>query len=136
MVWVLLRGRWRWGTLATVWLVAATASAVIALDAVVPPAVSTGLFLMMGWGSVLCAFELTRVLPPRALTPVLVSDLLCCAGAVINLMNWPVIGPGTLGAHELFHLFVIAGSAAHFHFMLAVVVPFTATAADELQARH
>jgi hypothetical protein len=29
-----------------------------------------------------------------------------------------------LVSHELFHLFVVAGSLSHFWFMLAVVVPF------------
>jgi hypothetical protein len=44
-------------------------------------------------------------------------------GAVLNLAKWPVLSPGVFAAHELFHFFVIAGSACHIFFMLDVVVP-------------
>ena len=50
---------------------------------------------------------------------------------MLNLLHWPVLYPGTFGAHELFHLFVLAGSLAHYRFILKVVVPF-APAAQEV----
>jgi hypothetical protein len=56
--------------------------------------------------------------------------LLYSAGAVLNLMQWPVLSPGIFGAHELFHLFVMAGSIAHYWFILTVVVPFQPGAAE------
>jgi hypothetical protein len=43
-------------------------------------------------------------------------------------MQWPVFHPGFFGAHELFHLFVMGGSLAHFLFMLGVVAPVEADA--------
>ena len=43
---------------------------------------------------------------------------------MLNLLRWPVLWPGLFGAHELFHLFVLAGSLAHYRLMLRVVVPF------------
>ena len=45
-------------------------------------------------------------------------------GAVLNLLHWPVLVPGIFGTHELFHLFVLAGSLAHYRFILKVIVPF------------
>jgi hemolysin III len=45
-------------------------------------------------------------------------------GAVLNVLHWPALWPGVFGAHELFHLFVLAGSLAHYLFILKVVVPF------------
>ena len=42
----------------------------------------------------------------------------------MNLMRWPVLWPGTFGTHDLFHLFVMAGSLAHYWLILTVVVPF------------
>ncbi len=42
---------------------------------------------------------------------------------MINLARWPVLWPGHFGSHELFHFFVIAGSASHIFFMLKIVVP-------------
>jgi hypothetical protein len=51
-------------------------------------------------------------------------------GAVLNLLHWPNLLPGIFGAHELFHMFVLAGSLAHYWFILTVVVPFTQCPSD------
>lgn len=60
----------------------------------------------------------------RALVPIVVGGLSYSVGAVLNLLHWPALWPGVFGAHELFHLFVLAGSLAHYLFILKVVVPF------------
>ena len=44
---------------------------------------------------------------------------------------WPEFWPGVVGHHGVFHLWVMAGSLAHFWFMLTVVVPFAAAASSE-----
>ena len=85
---------------------------------------ATGLYLGMGWGVVACYAELARVVSHRALRPLVVGGLFYSVGAVLNLLRWPVLWPGLFGAHELFHLFVLAGSLAHYRFILRVVVPF------------
>jgi hemolysin III len=38
-------------------------------------------------------------------------------GAVVYALKWPNPFPGYLGFHEIFHLFVIGGSACHFILM-------------------
>ena len=53
-----------------------------------------------------------------------VGGLSYSVGAVLNLLHRPALWPGTFGPHELFHLFVLAGSLAHYLFILKVVVPF------------
>ena len=78
----------------------------------------------MGWGAVICYAEIARVVSHRALVPVVVGGLSYSVGAVLNLLRWPALWPGTFGTHELFHLFVLAGSLAHYLFILKVVVPF------------
>jgi predicted membrane channel-forming protein YqfA (hemolysin III family) len=40
------------------------------------------------------------------------------------LIHWPDPIPDIFGAHEIMHLFVMAGSLAHFWFMLEFVVPY------------
>ena len=58
--------------------------------------------------------------------------------ALISLSGWPVLKPGVFGSHELFHFFVIAGSACHAQFMLRVVVPARQPANwnDPVDCRH
>jgi hypothetical protein len=52
------------------------------------------------------------------------GGLLYTGGALLNVLRWPVLVPGVVGPHEVFHGFVLAGSLAHFWFMLRVVAPF------------
>ena len=124
LAWGLMRGRWRWGTLTTVWSITAVASGLLAIGGPFPPLVTTGLYLAMGWGGFACYAELARVVSHRDLRPLVAGGLWYSVGAVLNLLRWPVLWPGHFGAHELFHLFVLAGSLAHYRLMLRVVVPF------------
>ena len=55
--------------------------------------------------------------------PIVAGGVLYSLGAVLNLLNEPVLWPGVFQAHELFHLFVVAASMCHFYFMLTVVIP-------------
>ena len=43
---------------------------------------------------------------------------------MLNLLHWPALWPGVFEAHELFHLFVMAGSLSHFWFILTSVATF------------
>lgn len=124
LAWNLMRGRWRWGTLVTAWLLTAAATVRLVLSGPFPPMLSTCLYLGMGWGALICYSEVARVVSHRALLPLVVGGLSYSVGAVLNLLRRPVLWPGVFGAHELFHLFVMAGSLAHFQLMLTVVVPF------------
>jgi hemolysin III len=124
IAWNLLRGRWRAGILVLVWLWAVAGSVLRLACTNLPHGLSTGLYLVMGWGSVFCYVEVARRISYRALLPILVGGLLYSVGAVFNLLHQPVLWPGVFESHELFHLFVVAGSLSHFWFMLAVVVPF------------
>ena len=129
LAWTLLRGRWRLVTLASVWLITAVASTLLIIGGPFPPALTTGLYLGMGWGVVACYGELARVVSHRALIPLVAGGVFYSVGSVLNLLRWPGLWPGVFGPHELFHLFVIAGSLSHYLVILRVVVPFDPAAA-------
>jgi hemolysin III len=124
LAWNLMRGRWRAWTLMAVWGTAVTAIALIASGRHFSAALGTGVYLGMGWGVVVCYAKIARVVSHRAMLPVVLGGLFYSVGAVLNLLRWPVLWPGIFGVHDLFHLFVIAGSLAHYWFILKVVVPF------------
>lgn len=128
MTWVLLQGRWRVATLACVWGTTAVAGVGLALAGVFPLALNTGLYLAMGWGSVFCLVEIARKVGPRDLGWLVGGGVLYSIGAIINQAQWPALAPPEFGSHELFHLFVLAGSYAHYRFALDVVVPHGSTA--------
>jgi hemolysin III len=130
LAWTLLEGWWRRATLISVWVVATVASGIMLARGPFPLLLNTGLYLGMGWGAVACYAELSRVVSPRALRLLFGGGLLYSIGAALNAIGWPILWPGRFGAHELFHLFVIAGSLTHYRLMLDVVGPFARTSRE------
>lgn len=123
IAWTFLRRDWRRGVLGLVWFWAALGITIRLTYETLPPWLSTGLYLGMGWGALFCYFEVARRLSHRALIPIVAGGLLYSLGAVFNLLHGPVLWPGVFQAHELFHVFVVAASLCHFYFMLTVVGP-------------
>lgn len=121
---VVLEGRWRWTCLGMAWLLAACGIGLFLTVRNLPLPITTALYLAMGWGILACYFELGRCLPPRAMDLALLGGFLYTAGAVLNVIHWPVLWPGVVGPHEVFHVFVLAGSTAHVLFALTVVARF------------
>jgi hemolysin III len=124
LAWNLLAGRWRWGTLSIVWMIAATASVMLVVGGVFPPILNTAVYLAMGWGSIACYAEMARVVTHRLLWPLLGGGVFYSIGALLNILDWPALWPGVFNAHDLFHFFVLAGSMSHYRLILRVVVPF------------
>ena len=75
LAWCLLRGQWRRWTLVAVWTVAVTATIVIAVGNRFSITFATCLYMGMGWGVVLCYFEIARAVSHRALLPVVLGGL-------------------------------------------------------------
>ena len=121
--WSLFRNSWRRGTLTIVWCLVGCFSARVWFGGVLSTWMSTSIYLAIGWGVLFCYRELARTLSHRTLLPLPLGGALYSVGALINLSGWPVLEPGVFGSHELFHFFVIAGSACHAQFMLRVIVP-------------
>jgi hemolysin III len=121
---VVLRGPWRVGSIAATWSLAACGVTVSLFQEDVSTWVFNVLYLGMGWGMCFSYFQLTRVLRHRQMTLVLVGGLFYSTGAVLNWATWPVLLSGWVGPHEVFHLFVMAGTVSHFLFMVKVLLPF------------
>jgi hemolysin III len=82
-----------------------------------------GLYLTMGGLAILAVGPLMRTLTGAGLQWLLVGGIVYAVGTVIYRTNRPRLWPGAFGAHELWHLFVLGGSACHFVVMLRYVVP-------------
>ena len=109
--------------LITVWLAAVAGSVTRVFDIHMPTSLSTILYLAMGWGLLACYPSLARALSHRALRLLLGGGVFYSLGAVAYVINWPVLWPGVLGAHEVLHFCDMAGSLCHFLFILIYVTP-------------
>jgi hemolysin III len=128
VAWALMRRSWTWGTLTTVWTFALACAFRVWNGGVLPMWVSTLLYLTLGWGAIFCYFELAKRHSHATLLPLPLGGMLYSVGAIFNLARWPVLVPGVMESHEVFHLFVVAGSACHVFFMGYVVAPSPASA--------
>ena len=108
---VALQGPWQWGTVVATWMLAGCGCALCLLFSHVPGVVSTSIYLGMGWGILVCRSQLEQSPKPIDLRLAFLGGVLYSVGAMFNLLHWPVLWPGVFAAHELFHLFVMAGSA-------------------------
>jgi hemolysin III len=120
---IVLRGWWRRWLLIQIWLLAAT-GCVLLLTVVVPHWASTTFYVVMGWVGILTYFELARRLSHASVRPMWIGGLCYTIGAVLESLHWPNPWPGVFGHHEIFHLWVMAGAAFHYYFMLAVLTPY------------
>ncbi len=123
---ILLRGPWKWGSLALVWALAAAGITLRVVYGGLPPPLATGLYLLLGWGIILAYFKMARSIGHRALFPVVLGGIFYSTGAVLNVLGGSVL---CFTAHEFMHLCVMAGSLAHYWFMVYAIVPFNRLAA-------
>ena len=130
VAWALMRRTWTYGTLTTVWTAAIVCASGVWYGGVMPIWISTLIYLVLGWGALFCYFHLAQTYSHATLLPLPLGGVFYSVGAILNILHWPVLIPGVFAAHELFHFFVIAGSASHIHFMLKMVVPSLAAPSD------
>jgi hemolysin III len=118
-----LDGGWRWGLLGLIWCLAlcGVLLKVFWMDA--PRWLSVALYLGMGWVAVIAAPALFRAVPPGGIAWVLAGGLVYSAGALVYGLKRPNPVPGVFGFHEVWHIFVLAGSACHFWAVLHYIAP-------------
>lgn len=106
---VTLRGPWGWTLLGVIWGLAAVGVVWDCLPRRGARIFPVILYLAMGWLVLIALYPLMRALPTAALTGLALGGLLYTLGVVFFALE------GRLRfAHEIWHVFVLAGSAAHF----------------------
>jgi hemolysin III len=118
-----LDGGWRWGLLGLIWSLALCGVLLKLLWMDAPRWLSVVLYLGMGWVAVIAAPALFRAVPPGGISWVLAGGLVYSAGALVYGLKRPNPVPGVFGFHEVWHVFVLAGSACHFWAVLRYIAP-------------
>ena len=118
-----LNGAWRAGLLAVVWGLALCGLLLKLFWMDAPRWLSVALYLGMGWVAVFAAPALFRAVPAGGMAWVLAGALVYSAGALVYGLKRPNPIPEVFGFHELWHLFVMAGSACHYWAVLGYIAP-------------
>ncbi len=122
---VVLRGGWGWSLFGVNWGLAIV-GLILKLSIRNPPkplvVVLFTFYILMGWVIVIAFVPLMKVLPSGGIFWLILGGGFYTLGAIILNFKWLKIIPGVFEAHELWHLFVMAGSASHFWMMFKYVL--------------
>jgi len=111
---VVLRGPWGW-TILGIELGLATFGVLITILYKRQPAwIRVVVYIAMGWLALIAFGPLMSALPSVAIWWLVIGGLFYTVGAAIFALDRPHLWPGKFSAHDLWHVFVLAGSAAHF----------------------
>ena len=114
-------GFWQWGLLAIIWLMALVGICIKLFVIHAPRWVTAGVYLLMGWLSIMAVQEMLHSMPAGAIGWLIAGGLFYTLGALIYILKKPDFFPGIFGFHEIWHIFVILGCFSHFVVIAAFI---------------
>lgn len=115
---------WRWPLLILIWGITALGIVAKLRGRHIHGFVNVFIYVVIGWGGVvplLLALALAPSLSLEGIRWLLLGGLIYSIGFVIYYWHRPDPWPGVFGHHEIWHLFVLAGSLCHYLFMLRYI---------------
>lgn len=121
---LVLGGKTGFILLSIVWGIALLGILIKAFWVYCPKWVSSALYIGMGWTCVLAFTQILNSMSPAAFGWLLAGGVIYTLGGVIYALKLPIFNlrHKNFGSHEIFHLFVMGGSACHFIVMYAFVL--------------
>lgn len=122
----ILSGWVRIALLVTIWTLAflGLAFTVVPYTLRLPRWIGTALYIIMGWVALLAFPAFLSALPWPFVVTLILGGVAYTLGAVVYAMRWPNPFPRVFGFHEIFHLFVILGSAIFVFCVWKWALPF------------
>lgn len=122
---IVLKGKTGIILLSIVWAIAIAGILIKAFWVYCPKWVSSVLYIGMGWTCVLAFTQILNNMSLAAFGWLLAGGIIYTVGGVIYALKLPIFNSRhkNFGSHEIFHLFVMGGSACHFVVMYAFLLP-------------
>jgi len=79
--------------------------------------VGTAIFVALGWCGLVSCVLLWKRYGLSFVKLLLWGGIAYTLGAILLLLDWPILIPGVVGAHELWHLAVLLGLSLHWRFV-------------------
>ncbi|PLX69586.1 MAG: hemolysin [Denitrovibrio sp.] len=117
-----LRGYWGWSIFGVVWAIAILGIFFKLFYIYAPRWLSTGLYVLMGWISVVAIYPIIKNIPAGGVFWLAGGGISYTVGAVVYATKKPDPWPNVFGFHEIWHLFVLGGSFCHFMVMVKYLV--------------
>lgn len=112
-----------WTLLGAVWTIAIVGIVINALWITCPKWFSSIIYIAMGWVCIFAFGKIVSALPAEAFGWLLAGGIIYTVGGVIYALKLPIFNSRhkNFGSHEIFHLFVMAGSLCHYIVMYSFV---------------
>ena len=122
---LVLKGKTGILLLSLVWGIAIAGILIKAFWVYCPKWISSVLYIGMGWTCVLAFSQILNSLSTSAFGWLLAGGIIYTIGGIIYALKLPLFNSRhkNFGSHEIFHLFVMGGSACHFVVMYAYLLP-------------
>lgn len=115
------QGAWGWAVFGVVWAMAIASCALSLVWINSPRWLTSGVYLLMGWVALFALYPLSRVLSAEGFFWLVLGGVLYTVGGILYAVKWPGRDNPRFGCHEVFHLFILAGSVCHFVLMYRVI---------------
>ena len=109
--------------LAVVWAVGLVGIVLTLVKLAIPRWLTSAIYLFMGWLALFAIVPIYHAMPGPGFTWLLTGGFLYTVGGVLYAVKWPGRNNPRFGCHEIFHVFILLGSIAHF-IMMYQVIPF------------
>lgn len=123
-----LRGPWGWSIFGLIWGFAILGTLLTAIWIKAPRALTTSIYLMMGWTVLIAIYPLVNAFKEAnllySLSWLVVGGIFYTIGGIIYGLKIPKKNFGPWGFHEIFHVFIMLGSACHYWFVLHYLLMF------------
>jgi len=116
-------GFFRWGLLTIVWAIALIGILVKLYYINAPRWLSAGVYVLMGWLCVSAFGQMSTSLSSLSLTWLIAGGVIYTLGAIVYATKIFNFVPDKFGYHEVWHIFVLAGAAAHFIAVFEIIHP-------------
>jgi hemolysin III len=112
---------WGWTLFGVVWGLTTVGIVTRNLYFEMPRWFVVGIYLAMGWTAIVALEPMFSVFSWTALAWLAGGGLAYTVGAIVYATEWPDPMPDKIGAHGVWHLFVLAGSTLHYIFIVGYV---------------
>jgi hemolysin III len=119
-----LRGVRGWSLLGVMWGIVVAGLLLKLLWIGAPRALSTIIYIVMGWMALWAIYPLVQALSRGALIWFFLGGFFYTVGGVIYALKRPDPWPDRFGFHEIFHLWVMFGTGSHFCLMYRYLTQF------------
>ncbi|BFT95230.1 MAG: hemolysin III family protein [Minisyncoccus archaeiphilus] len=113
---IALKGMLGTASFITIWIIAIFGISTVFFKkfwAKMPRWGSTGIYILMGWISIFLIYPLSKTVSSEGIMWLIIGGAFYTIGAVIYALKKPNPFKG-FGFHEIFHIFVLLGTASHF----------------------